>query len=155
MSYHEMFISDKQISYSKKEGYISAIDLKEGDRVVVVSDIHGYGDGDGTFETLGTVLRTDIFENHVNVYFNRDGRISCSDMAVNLRWNEFVKTWPDSEPTTLYCKYRDEDAEYIDLPEEIIEVRTQQKIKAIYKNVGRNEPCPCLSGKKYKKCCIA
>jgi hypothetical protein len=22
-------------------------------------------------------------------------------------------------------------------------------------NVGRNDPCPCGSGKKYKKCCIA
>ncbi len=23
-----------------------------------------------------------------------------------------------------------------------------------YKNVGRNDPCPCGSGKKYKKCCL-
>jgi len=23
------------------------------------------------------------------------------------------------------------------------------------KKVGRNEPCPCASGKKYKKCCIS
>ena len=22
------------------------------------------------------------------------------------------------------------------------------------KKIGRNEPCPCGSGKKYKKCCI-
>ncbi len=21
-------------------------------------------------------------------------------------------------------------------------------------NVGRNDPCPCGSGKKYKKCCL-
>ena len=27
---------------------------------------------------------------------------------------------------------------------------TQRKIG---KKVGRNEPCPCGSGKKYKKCC--
>jgi uncharacterized protein YecA (UPF0149 family) len=24
---------------------------------------------------------------------------------------------------------------------------------AISKKIGRNEPCPCGSGKKYKKCC--
>jgi uncharacterized protein len=24
-----------------------------------------------------------------------------------------------------------------------------------FKNVGRNDPCPCGSGKKYKKCCLA
>ena len=23
------------------------------------------------------------------------------------------------------------------------------------KKVGRNDPCPCGSGKKYKKCCLA
>ena len=28
---------------------------------------------------------------------------------------------------------------------EVLPVRTKRKI-------GRNEPCPCLSGKKYKKC---
>jgi len=28
-----------------------------------------------------------------------------------------------------------------------VKVRTEPKI-------GRNEPCPCGSGKKYKKCCI-
>jgi SWIM/SEC-C metal-binding protein len=27
------------------------------------------------------------------------------------------------------------------------------KTKIAEKNVGRNEPCPCGSGKKYKKCC--
>jgi len=23
------------------------------------------------------------------------------------------------------------------------------------KKIGRNDPCPCGSGKKYKKCCLA
>ena len=23
------------------------------------------------------------------------------------------------------------------------------------RNVGRNDPCPCGSGKKFKKCCLA
>jgi len=27
------------------------------------------------------------------------------------------------------------------------------KTKIAQKKVGRNEPCPCGSGKKYKKCC--
>ena len=27
------------------------------------------------------------------------------------------------------------------------------KTKIAEKKVGRNEPCPCGSGKKYKKCC--
>ncbi|MBT8356222.1 MAG: hypothetical protein HKO68_00450 [Desulfobacterales bacterium] len=27
------------------------------------------------------------------------------------------------------------------------------KTRIVEKNVGRNAPCPCGSGKKYKKCC--
>jgi len=29
----------------------------------------------------------------------------------------------------------------------------KQPLKAVSKKVGRNDPCPCGSGKKYKKCC--
>jgi preprotein translocase subunit SecA len=29
----------------------------------------------------------------------------------------------------------------------------QEPPKAAGKKVGRNDPCPCGSGKKYKKCC--
>jgi len=32
------------------------------------------------------------------------------------------------------------------------QVKTK-KIAAEYKNIGRNDPCPCGSGKKYKRCC--
>ncbi len=28
-----------------------------------------------------------------------------------------------------------------------------EPIRATDKSVGRNDPCPCGSGKKYKKCC--
>ncbi len=31
--------------------------------------------------------------------------------------------------------------------------RKQQPIERTTKKVGRNDPCPCGSGKKYKKCC--
>jgi preprotein translocase subunit SecA len=32
-------------------------------------------------------------------------------------------------------------------------VEKQQTVKRTQKKVGRNDPCPCGSGKKYKKCC--
>lgn len=58
---------------------------------------------------------------------------------------------------------RDEDIPSIELPEaftefaknlNIPEALEQMALKAA-KNVGRNDPCPCGSGKKYKKCCGA
>ena len=33
------------------------------------------------------------------------------------------------------------------------EVNKQITVKRSSKKVGRNDPCPCGSGKKYKKCC--
>lgn len=32
--------------------------------------------------------------------------------------------------------------------------RINDGTKMIPKKIGRNEPCPCGSGKKYKKCCL-
>jgi len=29
----------------------------------------------------------------------------------------------------------------------------QQRVKVGGRKIGRNEPCPCGSGKKYKYCC--
>jgi preprotein translocase subunit SecA len=35
------------------------------------------------------------------------------------------------------------------------EMQKKQTVVRKDKKVGRNEPCPCGSGKKYKKCCGA
>ena len=43
-----------------------------------------------------------------------------------------------------------------DKPEDITDlIRLQNPLKPrrVEKKVGRNEPCPCGSGKKYKNCC--
>lgn len=43
-----------------------------------------------------------------------------------------------------------------DQPEDITDLEVllnPQKTRLTEKKVGRNEPCPCGSGKKYKKCC--
>jgi uncharacterized protein YecA (UPF0149 family) len=34
-----------------------------------------------------------------------------------------------------------------------IHAKWQSERQAVSNKVGRNEPCPCGSGKKYKKCC--
>ena len=35
-----------------------------------------------------------------------------------------------------------------------VQAQKAQGQQAVLKKVGRNEPCPCGSGKKYKKCCL-
>ena len=65
----------------------------------------------------------------------------------------------------LYFNMLDAEADYLYtlkeweqvLPEEkiisIIKDYKKSKIVHVEKKPGRNEPCPCGSGKKYKKCC--
>lgn len=43
-----------------------------------------------------------------------------------------------------------------DKPEDIADLEALQnptKTRRVASKIGRNEPCPCGSGKKYKKCC--
>jgi preprotein translocase subunit SecA len=41
----------------------------------------------------------------------------------------------------------------LELPEEDDDYEVQQPYRRDENKVGRNDPCPCGSGKKYKKCC--
>ena len=41
----------------------------------------------------------------------------------------------------------------IDVAEFMRQMRTKPVVRD-YKKVGRNDPCPCGSGKKYKNCCL-
>lgn len=42
----------------------------------------------------------------------------------------------------------------VDVREFMKAMRTKPIIRD-YKKIGRNDPCPCGSGKKYKNCCLA
>ena len=56
---------------------------------------------------------------------------------------------PHFEQRDPWKKYYQEQAAFFEehIPEDIGTIKNVQKI-------GRNEPCPCGSGKKYKKCCL-
>jgi len=49
-------------------------------------------------------------------------------------------------------KAKSEDPNHV-TPHESLGVDRHQTYQRDNKKVGRNEPCPCGSGKKYKKCC--
>jgi preprotein translocase subunit SecA len=36
----------------------------------------------------------------------------------------------------------------------VVEPTPKQRARLPFPRVGRNEPCPCGSGKKFKKCCL-
>ncbi|MCX8083018.1 MAG: SEC-C metal-binding domain-containing protein [bacterium] len=54
---------------------------------------------------------------------------------------------------TAYKETDETDRAYAPVPVETQIPQTKQSPYITGKKVGRNEPCPCGSGKKYKKCC--
>ena len=69
------------------------------------------------------------------------------------------------DPEKLYYNMVEAKAEWLYSLPQWDEILTEEKKKEIYKTqkasgtivkgakIGRNDPCPCGSGKKYKKCC--
>jgi uncharacterized protein YchJ len=56
------------------------------------------------------------------------------------------------------CSYSDIPADDMDRLKELSVEYAKSRIESFqrqnHRKVGRNDPCPCGSGKKYKKCCI-
>jgi uncharacterized protein YecA (UPF0149 family) len=46
------------------------------------------------------------------------------------------------------------DKPFFEPVDEIPVGKPVSKERDLYKDVGRNDPCPCGSGKKFKKCCL-
>jgi hypothetical protein len=59
-------------------------------------------------------------------------------------WYDEQMAWGDAEDVDDLG----DDAPFPDDPAPLLPFRREQK------KVGRNDPCPCGSGKKYKKCCL-
>jgi hypothetical protein len=66
--------------------------------------------------------------------FTNEGAGYIADIYESLSW----VTWNDVG--------EDEEEDYAEPP--------MQPLRNPLRNVGRNDPCPCGSGKKYKKCCL-
>ncbi len=58
-------------------------------------------------------------------------------------YDEIITTWSGYTSEEVYEEDYEDD---YDFPE--------KQLPAVSNKIGRNEPCPCGSGKKYKKCCL-
>ena len=94
-------------------------------------------------------------ENEISYY---EGCLSYPKKGVNTKRYEIVEVKSDNSESTM----RFDGLESICVQHEIDHLNGKtifdRKIeigsyKRTEKKVGRNEPCPCESGKKYKKCC--
>ena len=67
---------------------------------------------------------------------------------------DYLSEWPwfrASDPDEFKDKQDEVDGVTVD---EMLEYEASQPLVRVGRKIGRNEPCPCGSGKKYKKCCL-
>jgi len=84
----------------------------------------------------------------------RDGRIT--DEFSDLPWFRKTLRQASAEPPDLSA-FDARHYTYLDDPVTTLGWTAEsygQPVKNPFKDVGRNDPCPCGSGKKYKKCCL-
>lgn len=76
--------------------------------------------------------------------FNKRKILSIFDL-----YDKILNTWYgyNNDKKEDFDKSDDIDADYADEADNEPYIRTEKK-------TGRNDPCPCGSGKKYKKCCL-
>jgi len=80
---------------------------------------------------------------------------SESDISMAIDFEKLFYNMHDADADWLYNLDEWDDILSEDEKNEIAQQYNQSKIFTNdEKKVGRNDPCPCGSGKKYKKCCI-
>jgi len=105
-------------------------------------------------ENKGFTFIHDSYEN------KKDMEFYCKVMSYEHKINNWFLIFVDGltpDNLKLDFKYFYFDNKYDEvLEKEVCELRGRRLLQTatIVKKVGRNEPCPCGSGKKYKKCCI-
>ena len=152
--------ADKKSAEPGAEQYWTQYFLREKDFYEKL--LKGEAPKSGTVQALADHFGVDIIE--MTGYL--DG-INESLKAENDLENMTAETEVslDYEPEKLYYNMVGAKAEWLYKLPQWDSILTEEKRKELYKaqkasttivkgpKVGRNDPCPCGSGKKYKKCC--
>ena len=62
----------------------------------------------------------------------------------DARFKEMAANWLEEEKKAKAAQAQQQSA---------MAAQTQQSVAGAQNKIGRNDPCPCGSGKKFKKCC--
>ena len=128
---YKKILTKKQDFYDDKLSVIAA----EFDMTCVV--FAGFMDGINT--SLDTELGLDKLKEGSKVSLKLDfGRLYYNMLEAKAKWLYTLDEWDD-----------------ILSEDDRSEVRKKWRVdkQAVSTKIGRNSPCPCGSGKKYKKCC--
>ena len=84
---------------------------------------------------------------------NLDSLKSGSKIALDIDYDKLYFNMLDAKATWLYGLSEWDDILTEERRKEIAKEFRASKMYVNTNRVGRNDPCPCGSGKKYKKCC--
>ena len=97
------------------------------------------------------VLGFDHFEEDLRRRIDHPGEPRLPDDRDSTLFGDTVE-----ELAGWYCfteQYREDQERWQRRAE--ADLARSQRVQNPFKGVGRNDPCPCGSGKKFKKCCLA
>ncbi len=77
-----------------------------------------------------------------------------SELNMVIDWTKLYQNMIDYKATWLYELEEWDNIFDADTRKSIKKDYNRSRIVVKENKVGRNEPCPCGSGKKYKKCCL-
>jgi len=93
------------------------------------------------------------FEVNPTVRLGTDKAPAQISVQTEARKEELIKVFTENGWASQIVVNADQDENIRDL--EILQERTEVTQAESTKQANRNDPCPCGSGKKYKKCCAA
>lgn len=136
----EMYI-DKNKEYKALLNYVSENffdgDIEEADELC--EDIHGMCQFDLNLQEVFNAFA------HRNISFNgMEQTNEVMQLVMNLSNN--IRIWENNGFTPQEIFERFEKPNLKPLPDKRFVIKKEK--------IGRNDPCPCGSGKKYKKCCL-
>jgi hypothetical protein len=137
------FCSQEQTIYEKilgdKTAHVEGI-IKELAESFNVSSTYFMGFLDGINESIKESNKLEALEEDSSVSLDIDfEKLYYNMLAVPAPWLFELKQW--------------DDILSIDQRKAITKEYNRSKTVVNENKVGRNDPCPCGSGKKYKKCC--
>jgi len=153
----ELIYNGSMDFYAKKESIIGADDFRQLERYVMLQTVDNlWKDHLLSMDHLkeGIGLRGYAQQNPLLVY-KKEGFDMFQDMISRIKEEtiEMLFKIQISEPDTMSAYSPQEDQQMVFSSGE--EPDSKKPVKRTGEKIGRNAPCPCGSGKKYKKCCGA
>ena len=143
--------------YAEKEQSIGTENLRHLERIIMLQTIDGlWKDHLLSMDHLkeGIGLRGYAQQNPLLIY-KKEGFEMFQDMIERIKEEtiNILYRIQVAKPKEMETLQKQPDQDFIYSGSQSGEETRKEPVKRENKKVGRNDPCPCGSGKKYKKCC--